>query len=155
MMNTMKVTRRMLSLGVALVMALTLCVFSAPSAFAAENTVAECTENVGDSNKENPTRGAGGYASTWNAVSGQGNFTLTPSSYASSAKLTLEATNYTTTDVYMAVTSNYNGRTIWAGFLNSSTMQNTKWFSMVNGETYNVYYVVVNGSAVLAASLWS
>ncbi len=150
-MQKTNLSRRLVAFVGAFALALSLCAFSTPTVFAAENSVAK--ESVASTNQ---ARAAGGYNSTGNAVSGQGNFTLRPTGYSSNAQLTVEAKNYTTTDIYVAVTSNSGShRTIWAGFLNTSTMKNTHWFPMTNGETYNVYYNVINGSAVVAASLWS
>lgn len=144
----MKSIRKKLTVLVALAAAFFAFAFVTPSVYAAEVQDQPQAVSV-------QPRAAGGYASTWNPVSGQGNFTLTPSGYSGRGKLTLEATNSNTSTIYVAVTSNYNGRTIWAGFLPEGSLKYAGWFNMVNGETYNVYYSVVNGSAVVTASLWS
>lgn len=131
-MRTMKLTRKLVAFVGAFALALSLCAFSTQTVHAA----------------------AGGYADTGRSVTGQNTFYLTPTSYASTAQLTVEAKNSTTTEVYVAVTSVKTGRTIYADFLPSS-LKATKWFNMVSGDTYKVYCVVTNGSAVVAASLWS
>lgn len=106
------------------------------------------------------TRSAGGYAQrTYTAVAVNETFTLYPSGYDSRAQLTVEIKSIDSgvTSVWMEVISNSTGSCIWSGFIDSVSGQKaTRWFNMVDGDTYTVRVNVTgSGSVTVAASLWS